>query len=158
MWGSWYFPMFPLRAGSCTQMNIASLMVLEWLLTSLCTMLNCSTYRTEQFIHTEQFNIVYKEVNSHSRTIKEAMFICVQEPALNRNIGKYQLPHIWDHLLQVSPTLQCKPSNHPTTPPPPNPPTGSPHASHFHPLFPILPLSIMIGGTNFLYGKHTRLS
>ena len=26
--------------GSCTQMNIASLMVLEWLLTSLCTMLN----------------------------------------------------------------------------------------------------------------------
>ena len=27
-----------------------------------------------------QFNIVHKEVNSHSRTIKEAMFICVQEP------------------------------------------------------------------------------
>ena len=26
--------------GSCTQMNIASLMVLGWLLTSLCTMLN----------------------------------------------------------------------------------------------------------------------
>ena len=26
--------------GSCMQMNIASLMVLEWLLTSLCTMLN----------------------------------------------------------------------------------------------------------------------
>ena len=27
-----------------------------------------------------QFNIVHKEVNSHSRTIKEAMFICVQDP------------------------------------------------------------------------------
>ena len=27
-----------------------------------------------------QFNIVHKEVNSHSRTIKEAMFICVQYP------------------------------------------------------------------------------
>ena len=26
-----------------------------------------------------QFNIVHKEVNSHSRTIKEAMFICVQD-------------------------------------------------------------------------------
>ena len=27
-----------------------------------------------------QFNIVHKEVNSFSRTIKEAMFICVQDP------------------------------------------------------------------------------
>ena len=37
---SWYFPRFLLSGGSCTWMNIASLMVLEWLLTSLCTMLN----------------------------------------------------------------------------------------------------------------------
>ena len=66
----------------------------------------------------EQFNIVHKEVNSHSRTIKEAMFIHVQDPTLNRNLGKYQLPHIWDHLLYASPTLQCKPSSHPTTPNP----------------------------------------
>ena len=42
----------------------------------------------------EQFNIVHKEVNSHFRTITEAMFIHVQDPALNRNLGKYQLPHI----------------------------------------------------------------
>ena len=41
MWGSWYFPRFLLRVGSCTWMNMASLMVLEWLLTSLWTMLNC---------------------------------------------------------------------------------------------------------------------
>ena len=27
-----------------------------------------------------QFNIVHKEVNSQSRTIKEAMFICIQDP------------------------------------------------------------------------------
>ena len=67
----------------------------------------------------EQFNIVHKEVNSHSRTIKEAMFIHMQDPSLNRNLGKYQLPHIWVHLLLVSPTLQCKPSSHPTTPTPP---------------------------------------
>ena len=74
----------------------------------------------------EQFNIVHKEVNSHSRTIKKAMFICMQDPTINRNLGKYQLPHIWDHLLQVSPILQCKPSSHPTTNPPhltPPPPT-----------------------------------
>ena len=66
----------------------------------------------------EQCNIVHKEVNSHSRMIKEAMFICMQNPTLNRNLGKYQLPHIWDHLLQVSSTLQCKPSSNPTTPTP----------------------------------------
>ena len=66
----------------------------------------------------EQFNIVHKEVYSHSRTIKEAMLIYVQDPTLNRNLGKYQLSHIWDHLLLVSPTLQHKPSSHPTTPTP----------------------------------------
>ena len=93
----------------------------------------------------EQFNIVHKEVNSHSRTIKEAMFICMQDPTLSRNLGKYQLPHIWDHLLQASPTFQHKPSSHPTTPTPPNtqPPTGS--------LFPlhILP-TVHIGGWHIL--------
>ena len=65
----------------------------------------------------EQFNIVHKEVNSHSRTIKEAMFIHVQDPTLNRNLGKYQLLHIWDNLLQASPTLQCKPSSLPAPTP-----------------------------------------
>ena len=60
-----------------------------------------------------QFNIIHKEVNSQPRTIKEAMFICMQDPPLNQNLGKYQLPHIWDHLLQASPTLQCKPTNLP---------------------------------------------
>ena len=42
MWGRWYFPRSLLRVGSCMQMNMASLMVLEWLLTSLWTILNCS--------------------------------------------------------------------------------------------------------------------
>ena len=65
---------------------------------------------------TEQFSIFHKEINNHSRTIKEAMYICVQDPTLNRNQGKYQLPHIWDHLLHVSPTLQCKPSSLPVPP------------------------------------------
>ena len=70
----------------------------------------------------EQFNIVHKDGNSHSMTIKEAMFICMQDPTLKRNLGKYQLPHIWDHLLLASPTLQCKPSSIPTTPTPITPP------------------------------------
>ena len=62
-----------------------------------------------------QFNIVHKEVNSQSRTIKEAMFICIQDPPLNRNLGKYQLLHIWDQLLHASPMFHCKPTQQPTT-------------------------------------------
>ena len=42
MCGSWYFPRFLFSIRSCTHMNMASLMVLERLLTSLCTILNCS--------------------------------------------------------------------------------------------------------------------
>ena len=33
------------------------------------------------------------------RTIKEALYIRVNNPSLNRNIGKYHLPHIWDEVL-----------------------------------------------------------
>ena len=60
------------------------------------------------------------------------MFIQVQDPTLNRNLGKYQLPHIWDHLLMASPTLQCKPSSIPTTSPTPNLPllVPSPPTAH----------------------------
>ena len=50
-----------------------------------------------------------KRSTHQSRTIKEAMFIYVQDPTLNRNLGKYQLLHIWGHLLLASPTLQHKP-------------------------------------------------
>ena len=32
---NWYFPKFLFNGGSCMHMNIASLMVLAWLLTSL---------------------------------------------------------------------------------------------------------------------------
>ena len=33
------------------------------------------------------------------RTIKEALYIRVNDPSLNRNIDKYHLPHIWDEVL-----------------------------------------------------------
>ena len=33
------------------------------------------------------------------RMIKEALYIRVNSPSLNRNIGKYHLPHIWDEVL-----------------------------------------------------------
>ena len=34
--------------------------------------------------------------------------IRVHDPSLNRNIGKYQLPHIWDGVLIKSPELKLK--------------------------------------------------
>ena len=44
----------------------------------------------------ENFQIIGWEGNSIARTIKEAMYIRVNNPTLKRNIGKYNLPHIWD--------------------------------------------------------------
>ena len=45
-------------------------------------------------LDSENFKIKHKEVHSHSSNIKEAMFIHVNDPTLNRNLGKYQLPHV----------------------------------------------------------------
>ena len=46
-------------------------------------------------ISMENFQIIGREENSLARTIKEAMYIRVNNPSLNRNIGKHNLPHIW---------------------------------------------------------------
>ena len=104
-----------------------------------------------------QFSIVHKEVNSQPRTIKEAMFIHVQDPPLNRNLGKYQL-HAFgiiyykhhQHYSASQPTYH--PTSHPTTPllVPPSP----------FPLPYISPTNTIVGGTPILfpYGKYTCLS
>ena len=54
----------------------------------------------------ENFQIVGREENSMARTIKEAMYIRVNNPILNRNIGKYNLPPIWDRVLFTIPELK----------------------------------------------------
>ena len=56
----------------------------------------------------ENFSIVGREDQSIARSIKEAILIRVNDPSLNRNIGKYQLPHIWDEVLVKSPDLKLK--------------------------------------------------
>ena len=56
----------------------------------------------------ENFNIVGREEQSITRAIKEAILIRVNDPPLNRNIGKYQLPYIWDEALVKSPELKLK--------------------------------------------------
>ena len=48
------------------------------------------------------FTIVGREDNNIARNIKEAIFIGVNDPSLNRNIGKFQLSHIWDEVLARS--------------------------------------------------------
>ena len=59
----------------------------------------------------ECFNVIHRETQGSSGNIKEAMFICVNDPWLNRNLGKYQLPHVWDNILQDTPALQLKQSS-----------------------------------------------
>ena len=41
-----------------------------------------------------------------SRYIKESIFIRVNNPTLNNNIGKFNLPHIWDMVLINTPGLK----------------------------------------------------
>ena len=56
----------------------------------------------------DNFSIVGREDQNIARAIKEAILIRVNDPSLNRNIGKYQLPHIWDEVLVMSPELKLK--------------------------------------------------
>ena len=59
-------------------------------------------------ISLDNFNIVGREDNSTARNIKEAIYIRVNDPSLNWNIGKIQLPYIWDEVLARSPELKLK--------------------------------------------------
>ena len=56
----------------------------------------------------DNFLIVGRESQGFTRTIKEEMFITVNEATLNRNLGRYQLPHIWDKVLQGMPALHLQ--------------------------------------------------
>ena len=44
-------------------------------------------------VTTDNFSIVGREDQNLMRTIKEALYIRVNNPSLNKNIGKYHLPH-----------------------------------------------------------------
>ena len=56
----------------------------------------------------ENFSIVGREDQNLCRWIKEALFIRVNNPCLNKNIGKYHLPHIWDEVLHNTSELKLK--------------------------------------------------
>ena len=51
------------------------------------------------------FQIIGREGHNLARNIKESIFIRVNNSTLNRNIGKFNLPHIWDRVLLKTPGL-----------------------------------------------------
>ena len=50
--------------------------------------------QTGHTIEDSSFNIIGKEDWGQARTIKESIYIRVNNPNLNQNIGKYNLSHI----------------------------------------------------------------
>ena len=59
----------------------------------------------------ENFNIIGREDHGLPRTIKELIYIKVNNPTLNRKVGKYNLHHIWDRVLFKTPDLKINKDN-----------------------------------------------
>ena len=68
----------------------------------------------------DNFSIVGRKDQNLCRWIKEALYIRVNNPSLNKNIGKYHLPHIWDEVLHNTSELKTKIITHIHLPPPCN--------------------------------------
>ena len=60
----------------------------------------------------DNFSIVWREDQNLCRWIKEALYIRINNPSLNKNIGKYHLPHIWDEVLHNTSELKTKINTH----------------------------------------------
>ena len=45
------------------------------------------------------FQIIGREGHNLARNIKESIYIRVNNPTLNNNMGKFNLSHIWDRVL-----------------------------------------------------------
>ena len=56
----------------------------------------------------EDFSILAREDQTLLRTTKEAIYIRSNNPPLNRNVGKFHLPHIWDEVLLNISELKLK--------------------------------------------------
>ena len=56
----------------------------------------------------DNFSIVRREDQNLCRWIKESLYIRVNNPSLNKSIGKYHLPHIWDEVLHNTSELKLK--------------------------------------------------
>ena len=54
----------------------------------------------------DKFSIIGREEHGLAKTIEESIYIRVNNPTLNRNVGKYILHHIWDRVLSSTPELR----------------------------------------------------
>ena len=61
--------------------------------------------QTNHPINHNNFQIIGREGHNVGRYIKESIFIRVNNPTLNNNIGKFNLPHMWDRVLINTPGL-----------------------------------------------------
>ena len=68
---------------------------------------------TGHTIENSNINIMGREDQGHGRTIKESIYIRVNNPTLNQNIGKYNLNHIWNKVPFNTPGLKLDSSQHP---------------------------------------------
>ena len=57
------------------------------------------------------FTVIRREDHGLARTIKESIYIRVNNPTLGRNVGKYNLHHIWDRVLFNIPDLKISNDN-----------------------------------------------
>ena len=62
--------------------------------------------QTNHPINHNNFKIIGREGHQLSRYVKESIFIRVNNSTLNNNIGKFNLPHIWDRVLINTPSLK----------------------------------------------------
>ena len=64
---------------------------MEWSLSAI--------YISGHAVTIDNLSIVGREDQNIKRAIKEALCIRRNNPSLNKNIGKYHMPHIWDEVL-----------------------------------------------------------
>ena len=62
--------------------------------------------QTGHGITEDSFSVIGREDWGQDRTIKESIYIRVNNPTLIQNIGKYNLKHIWDRVLFNTPGLK----------------------------------------------------
>ena len=56
--------------------------------------------------HLSMDSLKYLDRCHLSRYIKESIFIKVNKPTLNNNVGKFNLPHLWDRVVINTPGLK----------------------------------------------------
>ena len=82
----------------------------NFLICLFLTLLNLvsPTLSTGHTTNQNNFQIIGREGQNLARDIKESIYIRVNNPSLNNNIGKFNLSHIWDRVLLNTKGLTLK--------------------------------------------------